>query len=149
MIGAHAAADFDARATLCSLQRVADQFTRRRPIEPAATLRGVHRFRDAKPEIPKIVPEMDRLFPVDRRVQPGIGVGQGVCHNMRSRKRNAVEILGVFLWRETRSARLSCTARACDRRSAERASPHLAPYNLDVRHVEPAPLLPALHAELG
>ena len=109
MIGTDPATDFDARTALRGLQRMADQFTRARPIEAAAALRRVHGFRDAQTEIPKIVTEMDCLFPIDRRVQPGIGVGQRIGHNMRSRKRDAIEILGGLFG--GKNNRLACRIR--------------------------------------
>ena len=106
MIGPYPAADLDAGASLGRFQRVADQFARARPIEPAAALRGVHGFRDTKPKIPEIVPEMDRLLPIDRLVQPRIGVGQRIGHDMRRGKRNAVEVFrGLFGGKNNRLAR--------------------------------------------
>ena len=109
VIGPHPAADLDAGTPLRRFQSVADQFASTRPIEPAAALRGVHGFRDTKPKIPEIVAEMDRLLPIDRRIQPGIGVGQRIGDNMRRGKRNAIEVLRVFFG--GKDNRLACRIR--------------------------------------
>ncbi len=61
------------------------------PIEPAAALRGVHRFGDAEAEIPQIMTERDGLVPVDRGVEPWIVIGQRIGDDMRGRVSDAVE----------------------------------------------------------
>ena len=59
---------------------------RQRPIQSHAALRGVHRLRDAKALVEKIVAECQRLVPV----QPA-GGAQGIGHHMGGRKGDAVE----------------------------------------------------------
>src|SRR5262249_60303265 len=67
MIGPHPAADLDARTPLRGFQRMTDQFARTRPIKPAATSGGVHRFGHAKSKIPEIVASDGRRLPTAPR----------------------------------------------------------------------------------
>ena len=94
MIGADAAADLDAGPRLRRFQCAADQFLGARPVKPAATLRGVHGFGDAEPQIPEIMPEGNSALPVDCRVEPGIDVGQRIGHHMRGGVGDAVKAFG-------------------------------------------------------
>ena len=97
MVRPDAAADLYTWATFCGLECVTDQFTRRRPIESAAALSSIHRFCNAEPEIPKVMPKVDGLLPVDCGVEPGIDIGERVRHYVSRRKRDAVEALGSLL----------------------------------------------------
>src|SRR4029450_7907838 len=100
MIGADPATDLDARTTVCGPKGVTYQLLCRGPIEPSAPLCRIHCFGNAQAEIPKIVPKMDGFPPIDRGVEPGIGIRQRICHDMRGRKRDAVEIFGSLLVRK-------------------------------------------------
>jgi hypothetical protein len=43
---------------------------------------------------------MDGLLPIDRGVEPGIGIRQRIRHDMRGRKRDAVEFFGSLFGRK-------------------------------------------------
>ena len=88
---------------LCRLHRTLDQFERSRPVQPHATLRGVHGFGHAKAEVPDVLAERNGPVPIDRRCQPRIGIGQRIGHHMRRGKRDAVQ--GAFEFRRKRSRR--------------------------------------------
>ena len=100
MIGADAAADFDARSSLGSVECVADQLLGLAPTEPAAALRRVHRFGDAEAEVPQIVPKCDGLLPVDGGAVPRVDVGERISHHMRRRIGDAIEALRLLLRRK-------------------------------------------------
>ena len=107
---------------LGGFQRAADQFLGARPVEPAAALRGVHRFGDAEPEVPEIMAEGDGALPVDRGVEPGVDIGERIGDHMRGGIGDAVEALGRGRARGIRSARRWCRAQSRGRRSAAKGS---------------------------
>ena len=88
MIGAGAAGDHRAGPALGLGDRAGDQLPRFRPAEPHAALGGVHGFRHGQAEIPKIVAEAKRRFPVDsrRRARDRCRPGDRRRHGRRQRR---------------------------------------------------------------
>ncbi len=68
-----------------------DELERRRPIEAHAALGGVHRLGHRKAQPPQMLAVRDRALPIDRRLDPGIFVGQRIGDHMHGGKRPAVE----------------------------------------------------------
>ena len=75
----------------CRIEAAPDQLQRCRPIQPHAALRGIHRLGDAEPERPEVAAEGDGALPVDRGVEPRIGVREWIGDDMRGRIGDAVE----------------------------------------------------------
>src|SRR5262245_10131484 len=147
MVGAYPATDLYARTTLCGLKGMTYQLSCSCPIEPSAPLCRIHCFGNTEAEIPKIVPKMDGLLPVDCGIEPGIGIGQWIRHDVRGRKRDAVEIFGSLFGRKNnRLARRIRLKFAISCRQDKRG--HALLLYLEVGHVDPAPLFPALQAKL-
>ena len=92
VIGAGAAGDLHAGPCPGGLERAADQLPGAAPVEAHAALRGVHRLGDAEAEVPEIVAKRDGLVPVDRRVEPGVIVGERIGDHMRGRVGDAAEL---------------------------------------------------------
>src|SRR5262249_41119664 len=94
----------------------------------------------------KIMPETDRLIPVDRRVEPRGRISWWIRHDMGGRECDAVEVFGsLFVWKDDRLTRCIGLQFAMDGWQGQRR--HACSLYREVRHVEPAPFFPALHAE--
>ena len=91
MIGAGAGAEPRAGEVLRRVDAAADQFERAWPVHAHAALRGIHRFGDAEAEAPQMAAERDGALPVDRGIEPGIGIGQRIGDHMRGRIGDAAE----------------------------------------------------------
>src|SRR5207247_4892752 len=74
LIGARTAASQRAGNITRRIERAADQFERGLPIEPHPALRSVHRLGDAEAERPQMPAEGDGALPVDRGLEPRIGI---------------------------------------------------------------------------
>ena len=156
MIRAGTAADDDTRAALRLGERTPDELVRARPVQAHAALGRVHRLSHAEAEIPEVVTKAQRRIPVDRGAKVGVAVRQRIDHDMRGCVRDTVEHRGG-----------GALHGRCDRGIAQ-------PIRFDAaagygqptliipghprrscagtrqrRNVDPAPLRPALHRQLG
>ena len=104
MIGPRTASDEGARHVFRRGKAPADQLERCGPIQPHAALRGIHRLGDAETERPEVAAEGDGALPVDRGIEPRIGICYGIGHDMRGRIGDAVErrLRGREISRRTR-----------------------------------------------
>ena len=125
-----------------SATRAPDQLERRRPVEPHAALRGVHRFGDAETERPQVAAIRERRVPVDRRRSHGSTFAQRIGNDVRRGERDAVpsrladgtghEPAARIVYGAMPPASVGDRSRVGARSRRER------------RHVDPAPLAPAL-----
>ena len=82
MVGAGAASDACAGATLRLAQGTRHQLAGAGPVEAHAALRRIHRLGDAEAQIPKVVAERERFVPIDPRVEERIAFGQRIHDHM-------------------------------------------------------------------
>ena len=141
MVGANSATDERAGPRLCCFERAADQFSGADPVEAHTALCGIHRFGDSEAEIPKVMPECDGALPVDRSIEPGIDIGERVGDHVGGSVGDAVEDRQAASWRQVerlaRGVRLKAPAVG-----RKRNCRHNMLLDLQVRHVDPAPLRP-------
>ena len=71
--------------------RTLDQFQRGRPVQTHAALSGIHRLRNAEPEVPDVFAKPNGLVPIDRRCEPRVDIGARIGNHMRRRKCDPVQ----------------------------------------------------------
>ena len=125
-------------------RRAADQLARRRPVEPHAALRGVHRLGHAQAVRPQVAPEGERRLPVEPPGRRLARSGSATTCAAANATRDAAGV-ACAVERARLAGRVGLHAPAGARQAQRRAPP--SPSQL--RHLDPAPLAPRLQAELG
>ena len=91
MVRARARGDRRAGNALRGVDAALDERQRRRPVEPHAALRRVHRFGDAEAQREQVAAVGERRVPVERDADPGIDARERIGDDVRRRVRDAIE----------------------------------------------------------